>query len=177
VLAVAAGSDTSESALLAARWTARTMFPLFLIVYLTGSLYRLYPTDWTLSLIRNRRYWGLGFAIAGTIHLLALGVNITQFRPRPLEALIPGAIVYALLFAQMATSTNTAQRTMGAGWKWLHRIAMHALWIAFIAGYAGRIGHVDPAYHDEGWIGTSLALLALAIRIYARFGKRTGAIA
>lgn len=153
------------------------MFPLFLIIYLTSSLYRIYPGGWIRSLARNRRYWGLGFAIAASIHLAALAVNITQFRPRPLESLIPGAIVYALLYALVATSSDTAQRRLGKRWKWLHRIAIHSLWLIFLAGYAGRVVHEDPAYHDEGLVGASLALLALAIRLYARFGKRTEALA
>jgi methionine sulfoxide reductase heme-binding subunit len=170
-LAVVVGRDASESALLAARWTARTAFPLFLIVYLTSSLYKLNQTDWTHSLLRNRRQWGLGFAIAGTIHLAALGINISLFRPRPLETLVPGAIIYALLYAMVATSTTSAQQRLGPKWKLLHRIALHGLWATFLAGYAGRITHAEAHYHDEGWIGASLALLAAAIRLYAKFGK------
>jgi sulfoxide reductase heme-binding subunit YedZ len=77
LLAVAAGllagGDAAERAGLAARWTARAGLPLFLIAFLASTFARRWPRPTTRALLRRRRQWGLGFALAHTIHLVALG--------------------------------------------------------------------------------------------------------
>ena len=166
-----AGPTPSEQALLAARWTARVMFPLFLVAYLASSLARLWPNDWTRAILRHRRQWGLGFALALTIHLVALLVNIIGFRPRPFASLIGGMVAYLLAYLMAATSNNAAMRRLGQGWRWLHRIGIHVVWFVFLAGYGGRITNPDPSYHLTGWIGTLILLAALALRLYAARAK------
>jgi methionine sulfoxide reductase heme-binding subunit len=171
-LGVAYGATPAEQANLAARWTARAAFPFFLIAYAASSLLRLWPSELTKALMRRRRQWGLAFALAHTIHLVALAINIIIYNPRPFAALVGGAVAYAILYAMALTSTDKAQRVMGIWWKRLHRVGIHYLWIAFLAGYGGRAVHIDPGYHAEGRIAVALLFAVLGLRVYLRFGPK-----
>lgn len=166
--ALVAGGAPPQEALLAARWTARTAAPLFLIAYLASTLWRLWPGAITAALLKRRRQWGLGFALAHSIHLAALLVNILAFRPRPVETLIGGGFAYLLIYLMALTSNDASQRLLGRGWVWLHRIGIHYVWLIFFIGYASRAVHADPAYHLEGRLFAPLFLAALALRLFAR---------
>lgn len=152
---------------LAARWTARVGFPLFLLVYLASSLARLWPGGWRKSVLRDRRFWGLGFAACHTVHLFALAKFLKLgHQTREPQTLIPGALAYVLLYAMAATSSDAAMRKLGRNWKRLHTAGIHYLWLIFTLTYAIRV--VDPETRVEGVIGTALALGALGLRIAAR---------
>jgi len=167
VAALWAGSSSAEQALLAARWTARTALPLFLVAYLASSLVRLWPSDLTRALARRRRQWGLGFAIAHGVHLVALAVNVLHFGPaRPWQTLIGGGIAYLMVLLMALTSNDTSVRRLGRGWRWLHRFGIHYIWLIFFISYAGRIGSADKMV--TGWVFSSLLILALGVRLLAR---------
>ena len=118
-------------------------------------------------MLRDRRFWGLGFAACHTVHLFALAVFLKLGdETRPLAAIIPGALAYALLYAMAATSTDAAMRKLGRNWKRLHSVGIHYLWLIFTLAYAVRT--LDPETQIEGVVGTALALGALGLRIAAR---------
>src|SRR5688500_8818509 len=131
-LALRTGSDPVEQWRLAARWTARVGFPVFLLTYVASSLYRLWPHPGSRALLRRRRWWGLGFAASHTIHLAAL---VTFFRVSgetpPTTTLIGGGFAYLLLFAMAATSSKAAMAWLGPNWKRLHTLGIHTLWAVF----------------------------------------------
>ena len=52
---LAVGETPHESWHLAARWTARVGFPVFLLTYLASSLIRLSPAPWSRALARDRK--------------------------------------------------------------------------------------------------------------------------
>lgn len=162
-----AGRDAVEGWQLAARWTARIGFPLFLIAYLGGTLVRLAPAGWSRALAHDRRWWGLGFAACHTVHLIAL---LTFLRiaseSRTLASLVPGGLGYVLLYAMALTSNDAAMRGLGRNWKRLHTLGIHYLWLIFTLAYAGRIG--EAGTRIEGVIGVALGLTALALRLAAR---------
>ncbi|MDP3907133.1 hypothetical protein [Novosphingobium sp.] len=152
---------------LAARWTARVGFPIFLLVYLASSLARLWPGGWRAAVLRDRRFWGLGFAACHTVHLFALVMFLKLGdETRGLETLIPGGLGYVVLYAMAATSTDGAMRKLGANWKRLHRVGIHYLWLIFTLSYAGRLMTAETRI--VGVIGTALALAALGLRLAAR---------
>lgn len=167
-------ADAPERALLAARWTARAALPVFLVTYLASSLVRLHPTDLTKAVMRRRRQWGLGFAIAHTIHLAALLINITIYQPRPLESLIAGAIAYSAIYIMALTSTNAAQRRMGRWWKRIHTFGIHYVWFIFTASYALSALGDDPQYYPQGWALMTVMVAALGVRVLARRKKKAG---
>ena len=71
-LGLAVGDGIDQQWLLAARWTARVGFPVFILTYCAASLVRLWPNAMTRAMLRYRRQWGLGFALTHSVHLFAL---------------------------------------------------------------------------------------------------------
>lgn len=173
VMAYAVATDASQWALLAARWTARAALPVFLVTYLASSLVRLRPNNLTKALMRRRRQWGLGFALAHSIHLAALLVNILVFRPRPLESLIAGGLAYTIIYVMALTSSNAAMRRLGRWWKRIHTLGIHYIWLIFTASYTLSALGDDPQYFLASRSLMTVMLLALAIRLLARRKKRS----
>ncbi len=157
---------------MAARWTARVGFPFFIITYSASSLLRLSPGIATKELVKNRRYWGLSFALTHTVHLAALITYLqVSGETRPIPVLIGGGMGYVLLFAMALTSSDRAQKALGKNWKRLHTLGIHWLWAIFTISYLGR-----AMEHESQWtglIGTFIALLALSLRIAAWWKSRT----
>ena len=161
------GADPVEGWRLAARWTARVGFPLFLLTYLAAPLVRVAPAPWTRALAHDRRWWGLGFAASHTVHLAAL---ITFYQvgteTRTFASLIPGLIGYTMLYAMALTSSDAAMRALGRNWKRLHTVGIHTLWLIYTLAYLSRT--MKPETMREGAIGTALGLGALGLRLLAR---------
>lgn len=165
-LGLASGADQLESWRLAARWTARVGFPVFILTYCASSLGRLWPSAITRTLWRDRRWWGLGFAASHTVHLYALLWYLkVSGEGRPLPVLLVAGTGYALLFAMALTSSEAAMRALGKNWRRLHTLGIHWLWFVFFASYGGRI--MKPESMTTGVIGFSIAVLALSLRIAA----------
>jgi len=158
------GSDHVESWRLAARWTARAGFPIFIVTYAASSLARLWPTDVTRALWRDRRWWGLGFAAAHTIHLVALLTYLkVSGDTRPLGVLLFAGGAYTVMYLMVLTSNEAAMRALGRNWKRLHTLGIHWLWVIFFVSYLGRA--VKPETQMNGTIGVTIALAALALRV------------
>lgn len=175
VLAVAVGwwmgGDHIEQAGLAARYTARVAFPLFILVYSASSLVTLWPMEWTRSLLRNRRHWGLAFALAHTVHLVALATFLSiSGESRGLVTFVGGGAAYLLLYLMAATSNAAAMRVLGPWWKRLHSLGIHWLWFVFAFSYFGRLS--DPERFVIGATFFPIALAALALRVAAWMKRR-----
>ncbi len=173
LLAVAAGllagGDAAERAGLAARWTARAGLPLFLVAFLAATLVRRWPGPATRALLRRRRQWGLGFALAHTIHLVALGVNVIVYAPgRTWQSLIGGGFAYAILYLMALTSTDGWQRRLGKWWGRLHLFGIYYLWFIFTASYAGRAFGDDPGKRVVGIVFGSVMIAVLVLRLWPR---------
>jgi DMSO/TMAO reductase YedYZ heme-binding membrane subunit len=166
VLAVAMGSDTIEQARLAARWTARAGFPILILTYSASSLVRLWPNPTTKTLLRHRRQWGLGFALAHSIHLGALVTyHVISGQPPQPATLIGGGGAYVLLYAMALTSNDASMRAMGAWWKRLHRTGIHALWFVFALSYFGQV--FTPGFGSQGSALFLICVAALGLRLWA----------
>lgn len=163
---LAAGATHYESWHLAARWTARVGFPVFLLTYLASSLYRLSPAPWSRALARERRWWGLGFAASHSVHLVALVVAVSlDPEPRTLASLVPGGLAYLFILAMALTSSKAAMQVLGRNWKRLHTAGIHVIWLIFTLAYAKRIP--VPETRAIGLTMTTLAMAALCIRVLA----------
>lgn len=167
-----AGTSPVEGWQLAARWTARMGFPIFILTYAVSSLGRLWPSDLTRRVWRDRRWWGLGFAACHTVHLFAL-VTYNQManNDSSIQTLIGGGGAYAIMYMMALTSNDAAMRAMGKNWKRLHTLGIQWLWFIFAFSYFGRI--VEG--REQPWAGiafaTALAALGLRIAVW-RKGKR-----
>lgn len=170
-LGIALAPDLKMQTLLAARWTARVSFPIFILTYCASSLVRLWPGGWNRAVLRHRRQWGLGFAFAHTVHLLALASHqIVMGTPPMITTLIGGGGAYVFLYAMALTSSDAAMRSMGIWWKRLHMIGMHWLWFVFTSSYLGRI--FDPERMMQGIILFPICIGALGLRLLAQFRNR-----
>lgn len=170
------GGSAADQWQLAARWTARVGFPLFLATYLASSLVRISPAPWSRALARDRRWWGLGFAASHTVHFIALVMAVRlSSEPRTILSLIPGTITYAIILLMALTSSNTAMRALGRNWKRLHSAGIHVIWLIYTLAYAKRIP--VPASRTIGLVMTTLALAALATRLAARRRQQRPAFA
>lgn len=165
-LAFVVGHDRIADWGLAARWTARVGFPVFIVAYSASSLARLWPSELTRGLWRDRRWWGLGFFASHTIHLGALITYLqVSGETRPWSVLIVAGGAYAMLFVMAATSNEPAMRALGRNWKRLHTFGIHYLWFIFFVSYLGRT--MEPEKMAQGYAGTMIALAALGLRIAA----------
>lgn len=159
------GADHADDWLHAARYTARASFAVFLIVYSASSLLRLWPSPLTKTLVRHRRQWGLGFALAHTIHLAALAYyNIIILNMPGLQSLLGGGLAYGLMFVMAATSNNASMRIMGRWWKRLHILGIHWIWFIFTFSYFGRL--LDPTLWMQGAVLFPLCMMALGLRVW-----------
>jgi methionine sulfoxide reductase heme-binding subunit len=166
------GGNYETQWLLASRYTARASFAVFLIVYSASSLLRLWPSAMTKALVRYRRQWGLGFALAHTIHLAALAYfNIIILNLPGLQALLGGGLAYGLMFVMAATSNNASMKAMGIWWKRVHIAGIHWIWFIFAFSYFGRL--FDPERAMQGAVLFPLCMAALVLRVWAwRRGRR-----
>jgi methionine sulfoxide reductase heme-binding subunit len=173
LLGLQLGKDPLEGWQLAARWTARIGFPIFILTYLASSLGRLWPSDLTRRIWRDRRWWGLGFAACHTVHLYALVTyNRLADHGSSVQTLVGGGGAYAIMYLMALTSNDAAMRALGRNWKRLHTLGIHWLWFVFTFTYFGRIADG----RELPWAGVAFAtaLAGLALRIAAwRAGKRT----
>ncbi|MXO58768.1 hypothetical protein GRI89_04340 [Altererythrobacter salegens] len=155
----------------ASRFTARVGFPFLIIAYSASSLARLWPNDLTKALLRNRKWWGLGFATTHTVHLFAL-VHVLAAQAEPVNYLVlsPAIFAYVLLYAMALTSWKWAYKALGKWWKRLHTFGIHYLWLIYAAAYVLRIQ--DPGQRAIAIPFALTAFGALGLRIAAwRKGK------
>ncbi|MEB2343724.1 MAG: hypothetical protein OZ948_03190 [Deltaproteobacteria bacterium] len=163
------GLDELESRVLAARYTARFAFLLFLPVYVASSWHRLARSAASRWALAHRRALGLGFASAHTVHLAALLAVVRASGDAPdLATLAGGGGAYAMTFAMAATSSDAAVRRLGRHWKTLHRVGMHWLWFVFAFSYAGRVASGQLFFVPF----LAAALGGLGLRIAARRRQR-----
>jgi methionine sulfoxide reductase heme-binding subunit len=171
MIALLLGGDWTEQLQLAARYTARAAFPIFLIAYAASSMLRLWPNEATRAIMRHRRQWGLGFAFAHTVHLVALGwYNIEIAHTPAAQTLLGGGLAYGLMYVMALTSNNASMKAMGKWWKRLHTAGIHWLWFIFTFSYFGRI--FDPERQLQGALLFSLCLAALGLRVWVWARRR-----
>lgn len=163
-LGLAWGESGPEGLRLAARYTARFAFALFLPVYVASAWRRLAPSAASRFVLAHRRALGLAFASAHTVHLAALTGALRAAGETPDAAtLVGGGGAYLLTFAMAATSSDAAVRRLGRHWRTLHRVGVHWIWFVFAFSYAGRVAGGDAFFVPF----LALALGALGLRLVA----------
>lgn len=170
------GADQTWQWQLAARYTARVGFPVFVVAYAASSLYALWPGDITRTLLRRRRHWGLGFALTHSVHLVALtGYNMIAHNIPALVTLAGGGGAYAILYVMALTSNDQSMRAMGKWWKRLHTLGIHWLWFIYVFSYFGRI--MDGKEMGVAPYFFPIALLALGLRVAVWMRRRKARLA
>jgi sulfoxide reductase heme-binding subunit YedZ len=160
------------------RATARTSLILFLAAFAASAAARLWPGAFTHWLRRNRRPFGVAFAMSHLIHLVAI-ITLWQSDPATFWTLsnkgsiVSGGIAYLFIAALAATSFDTIVRMIGPkAWGWLHRAGVWFIAISFIFTNGKRIP-LNAVYA----LPVALVLAVIAIRVAARKTPRVAAAA
>jgi methionine sulfoxide reductase heme-binding subunit len=175
IWAVLSYGQTVEAAQAMVRFTARISLFIFSLVFVASSLHRIFRSDFTAALLKNRRQFGVSFAFSHTAHLLSI---IIFFRlsgtQAPMLTLIFGGLAYLLIYAMAFTSNNWSVKKLGAkNWKILHKVGVFYIWSIFFITYLGRVlpGKVDepkPGGTKTEFVIAFLVVLAiLSLRIAA----------
>ena len=150
------GSAPDERWQLAARYTARFAFPIFLTVFAASAWNRLAPGRVSRFLVRNRRALGLAFATAHTVHLVALvAYNVVAGTRPDAVTIAAGGGAYLLIFAMVATSNDASVRRLGRNWLRLHKLGVYWIWFVFTFSYAGRTFGGQPEFAP--WFAAAVA--------------------
>lgn len=136
-------AGTGESGVrLLTRNTVRAAFPLFLLAYVASSARRLWPSDATRWLLRNRRYLGISFGIAMALHLdaiLLLGLLLGDAFETEITTLLFGGLAYVFIAAMTLTSFDRTAAWLGPRrWNTLHTVGIHYVGIVFLVQWLGK---------------------------------------
>lgn len=167
---VAAQGGDVEGVRAAIRATARSSAALFCLAFAAGALVKLWPGAATRWLKRNRRIFGLAFAVSHGVHALAIAAYAilapAAFAAHTMPATwIFGGLAYAFIIAMAATSFDRSAAWIGPrAWRILHAVGAYYLWISFINNF-GRRAIAEPNY----WGFVAVLLLVGALKLAAAF--------
>jgi len=181
--AVLDGSNIIESSRAYLRLSGRVGMALFFVSFGASALHRLFNSDWSNYLIKNRRYYGISTGVVLWSHFLViLSLSVTAaewFRDSaPWFILYPGAAVFLLVGFMALTSNNLAVNKMGAHrWRTLHLVGGYVALSAFAYEYVLVIylqPIILPDYHFVTANSLVMAHMLLAVPIlllYLRLRK------
>ncbi len=153
---------------MAARYTARVSFFLFLTVYMSAPWTTVVADPPLLRAARRERR-GLGLAFAGA-HFVHLGALITSIalsdKPPALLTVIFGGFGYVLIAAMAVTSNDAAVRALGVNWRRLHTFGLHYVWFIFAITYARRIASFPDMVEYKVLLGIAFAALAFRVAVW-----------
>ena len=159
------------------RWTARTSLVLFALAYVARPLVQLRPGPLAKTLLAERKWLGLGFAMSHAWHFAGIawlaspdvGAFIRAQKPTTAVA----ALVFVLLAAMAVTSIESIKRRMAKkAWRRLHWTGMQLAWVAFASTYAGAIG-ASPLYALPAAL--LFAIAGVRIAAWLRLRRRVSA--
>jgi hypothetical protein len=155
------------------RATARTSLVLFGAAFVASSLRALWRTPATAWLLRNRRYFGLSFAVSHALHLLSIiSLSLVLGDAFQLDAvtLVFGGGCYLMIALMAATSSDRAYAWLGRRrWHLLHKIGVYWIWIIFANSYTSRAVMAIARGSEP------LAYVPVALFIWAILGVRIAA--
>lgn len=153
-------ADFSEDSFgLVLRWSARLALVIYLLIFIARPLRQLGTHPLGRSLVRNRRFLGIGFASVMTVHLVFLTWH------NGLTVNLPGFITYAMVYLMLFTSFDRPAAWLGPKrWRVLHKAGLYWLAIPFSVSIFGRLVTTGGAAYV---VLAALIVLALAVRVAA----------
>ena len=146
--------------------SVRYALPFFLLAFTASSLARLWPSQPTKWLLRNRRYVGLGFAFGMAWHLSFVGYSIFSFglsaSGLTARGLTLDLVGFTFLLLMTLTSFRwSARRLTAANWRRLHKTGAYVIW--FVATYI-YARHLEDILHV---VAFSVLIAAWLLRVAA----------
>lgn len=162
------------------QYSVRLAVPWLFIAFSASSLLKVLPNNLTKWIMRNRRIFGLCFAVAMAWQLffilwLILGFfeyyMAEAYSYYDLSEQIPG---YIILFAMTLTSFKSGRGLISARqWRILHKGGIYFLWYVVWSTYWFELYYykdIQPIDHVYYWLG----MAAWTVRILAWSKKRQG---
>ena len=150
--------NNNESLMLWARHTARISFAYFLLSFSASSLYYFFSNALTKFIRHQRRYIGLSFALAHTIHLVALTSFFIVMEENPgIVVIIGGGLGYVAMYAMALTSNDNAVKKLGfKRWKQIHWFGANYIAVIFAYTYVGKLLDGQPNGSDYDYLTFTL---------------------
>ena len=164
--------NSNESLMLWARHTARISFAYFLLSFSASSLHYFFSNTLTKFIRHKRRYIGLSFALAHTIHLVALTSFFIVMEENPgIVTLIGGGLGYVLVYAMALTSNDNAVKKLGLKrWKQIHWFGANYIAVIFAFTYVGKLLNGQLNGSDYDYLTFSLIVGTIFIVFILRIG-------
>ena len=164
--------NSNESLILWARHTARISFAYFLLSFSASSLHYFFSNTLTKFIRHQRRYIGLSFALAHTIHLVALTSFFIVMEENPgIVTLIGGGLGYVLVYAMALTSNDNAVKKLGLKrWKQIHWFGANYIAVIFAFTYVGKLLNGQLNGSDYDYLTFSLIVGTIFIVFILRIG-------
>jgi len=164
--------NSNESLMLWARHTARISFAYFLLSFSASSLHYFFSNTLTKFIRHQRRYIGLSFALAHTIHLVALTSFFIVMEENPgIVTLIGGGLGYVLVYAMALTSNDNAVKKLGLKrWKQIHWFGVNYIAVIFAFTYVGKLLNGQLNGSDYDYLIFSLIVGTIFIVFILRIG-------
>jgi hypothetical protein len=160
------------------QYSVRWAVPFIFLVIAISALYRLFPSDVTRWLMRNRRYIGLSFAVAmawqGAFIFIVSYFHSAHYYAEIyyLRDELEGSSGYLLLAAMTLTSFGVFRRHISPGqWRFLHLSGVTFLWAYPFSVYWWNVFY----YQTQHWFDVvfyTLGFAAFSLRILAWGRKR-----
>ena len=158
-------------------YSVRFAIPLIFVVTAASATQQLFPGPFTTWWLRNRKFFGLAFAVAMAWQGLFIFIMSNWFRDYYyadiylLRDELEGSVGYLFLAAMVATSFHAGRKRLTPQqWKVLHTAGIYFLWAYPFSVYWWNLSYYDNPQvldHVLYWAG----FLAVAVRI-AAWGKR-----
>ena len=150
--------NSNENLMLWARHTARISFAYFLLSFSASSLHYFFSNTLTKFIRHQRRYIGLSFALAHTIHLVALTSFFIVMEENPgIVTLIGGGLGYVAIYAMALTSNDNAVKKLGfKRWKQIHWFGANYIAVIFALTYVGKLLDGQPNGSDYDYLTFTL---------------------
>lgn len=147
---------------IAIRATARTSCILFVAAFVASALRRIWSNKLTTWLLKNRRYFGLSFAVSHGFHAIAIIALAIITSGASYESDPGGMLGYFFLITMTITSFRpTAAWLSQPNWQILHTVGMYYLWLAFIYSFGNRLDKSMYIYSPF----VILLILAILLRL------------
>lgn len=169
------GGFTEESNRQAIRLSARISAVLFSIAFAASALHQFVQNSFSFWIFRNRKFFGISFAIIHLIHVGFLLLLQAEFHPvftmAKTSSLIGGGLAYLFLVLMLLTSfPRFAKYISRTNWKRLHTAGGYWIWFIFIKSYWKR------ALTEAEYIPlVALLAIVLLLRLWYLWKKRASA--
>ena len=165
--------STEDKTFLWARYTARISFFFFTVSFLASSIHYFLSNSLTNFIRNNRRHIGLSFALAHTIHLVALTSFFVTTNQNPdIDTVLGGGLAYLAMYIMAFTSNDNAVRKIGfKRWKLIHKVGANYIAFIFAFTYLGRITREEFSSVEYNLL-FSIIIGAFALRVLHFFRTR-----